>query len=42
MFSEQTAAPRILLAGTGAAEDEALGAALAARGWHVEAARFAG
>ena len=37
MFSE-TAAPRILLAETGAAEDEALPAALAARGWHVEAA----
>ena len=41
MFSEQTATPRILLAGTGVAEDEALPAALAARGWRVETARLA-
>ncbi len=38
MFSGQTAAPRILLAGAGAREEEELGAALAARGWHVETA----
>ena len=36
MFSDERAAPRILVTGPGAAGDEALGAALAARGWRVE------